>query len=171
MNDRLSRNSLTLVGKVNREEVVFLAVPVFVLDETLRNVFERLRILSDPYENSWHPQDENVNNLKTVGRYKSTVNWKELTAGGALYSKPQTTLRLCSNFNGKLFVATRKSTDTALFRYRNRAEITVLMSEKKPYPLWFLSLRNSNPVWCEHCLNLWLSPSASQRRNPCSRSR
>ena len=74
MNDRLSRNSLTLEGKVNRDEVVFLAVPVFVLDETLWNVFERLRILSDPYENSWHPQDENVNNLKKVGRYKSTVN-------------------------------------------------------------------------------------------------
>ena len=75
MNDRLSPNSLTLVGKVNRDEVVFLAVPVFVLDETLWNVFERLRILSDPYENSWHSQDENVNQkFKRVGRYKLTVN-------------------------------------------------------------------------------------------------
>ena len=44
MNDRLSRNSLSLVGKVNRDEVVFLAVPVFVLDETLWNVFGYYRI-------------------------------------------------------------------------------------------------------------------------------
>ena len=40
-----------------------------------RNTLERLRILSDPYENSWHSQDENVNHkFKKVGRYKSTVN-------------------------------------------------------------------------------------------------
>ena len=65
----------------------------------------------------------------------------------------------------------RDTRGTALFRYRNRAEITVLMSEQNPYPLWFSGRRKSCPVSYEHCLNLWLGPSASQRRNPCSGSR
>ena len=53
MDDQLSANSLFLVGKS-----MFLCVPVFVLDETLRNIFGTLRnvfghfqILSDPTKN------------------------------------------------------------------------------------------------------------------------
>ena len=56
VDDRLSPNSLFLVGKS-----MFLFVHVYVLDGTLRNifgslrnVFGHLRILSDPYEKSWH---------------------------------------------------------------------------------------------------------------------
>ena len=46
MNDRLSANSLFLVGKS-----MFLCVPVFVLDGTLQNVFGHLRISLDPTKN------------------------------------------------------------------------------------------------------------------------
>ena len=46
MNDRLSANSLFLVGKS-----MFLCVPGFVLDGTLQNVFRHLRISSDPMKN------------------------------------------------------------------------------------------------------------------------
>ena len=46
MEDRLSANSLFSLGKS-----IFLCVPVFVLDGTLRNVFGQLRILSDPTKN------------------------------------------------------------------------------------------------------------------------
>ena len=53
MDDRLSPNSLFLVGKS-----MFLCVPMFVLDGTLsnifgslENVFGHLRILSDPTKN------------------------------------------------------------------------------------------------------------------------
>ena len=49
VDDRLSPNSLFLVGKS-----MFLCVHMYVLDGTLRNIFEHLRILSDPYEKSWH---------------------------------------------------------------------------------------------------------------------
>ena len=56
MNDRLSPNSLFLVGKS-----MFLCVPMFVLDGTVHNVFESLQnvlghlwILLDPYEKSLH---------------------------------------------------------------------------------------------------------------------
>ena len=44
MNDRLSLNSLILVGKVTGEEVLFPHVPVFVLDGTLQ---ERLQASLD----------------------------------------------------------------------------------------------------------------------------
>ena len=37
-------------------------------------------------------------------------------------------------------------------RHRNRAEITVLMSEQKPYPVWFPRRRKSYPLFCEHGL-------------------
>ena len=37
-------------------------------------------------------------------------------------------------------------------RYRNRAEITVLMCEQKPYPVWFSYRRKIYPVYCEHSL-------------------
>ena len=43
-------------------------------------------------------------------------------------------------------------------RYRNRAEITVLMCEQKPYPVGFLSRRESHLLYCEHSLNLfWIT--------------
>ena len=44
MDDRLSPNSLFLVGKS-----MFLRVPVFVLDGTLRNIFGSLRTSSDVF--------------------------------------------------------------------------------------------------------------------------
>ena len=50
MNDSVSLNSLILVGEVTGDEVVFLCVPIFMLDRTLRDVFGYLQILSDPYE-------------------------------------------------------------------------------------------------------------------------
>ena len=61
---------------------MFLCVPVFVLDGTLRNifgslrnVFGNLRILSEPYEKSWHSEDKKCHayKCKKVGRY--TVRW------------------------------------------------------------------------------------------------
>ena len=42
----------------------------------------------------------------------------------------------------------------ASLRYRNRAEITVLMCKHKPYPVWFSCRRKSYPVYCEHSLRL-----------------
>ena len=38
--------------------------------EHLVNFFGHLRILSDPYEKSWHSQDENVAPIKIDGRYR-----------------------------------------------------------------------------------------------------
>ena len=50
---------------------MFLCVPVFVLDGTLRNVFGSLRnvfghlqILSDPYKKSWHSEDKKCHTYK-----------------------------------------------------------------------------------------------------------
>ena len=60
MNDRLSPNSLTLVEKVDGDEIVFFCVRVRTLLKRLPNVFGHLRILSDPYEKCQHSQDENV---------------------------------------------------------------------------------------------------------------
>ena len=39
-------------------------------------------------------------------------------------------------------------------RYRNRAEITIPMCEKKPYLVWFSCMRKSYLVGCEHTLTL-----------------
>ena len=50
VNDSVSLNSLILVGKVTGDEVVFLCVPIFMLDKILRNVFGYLWILLDPYK-------------------------------------------------------------------------------------------------------------------------
>ena len=36
----------------------------------------------------------------------------------------------------------------ASLRHRNRAEITVLVCEQNPSPVWFAWLRKSYPVWC-----------------------
>ena len=44
----------------------------------------------------------------------------------------------------------------ASLRYRNRAEIFVLICEQKPYPLWFSIRRKSYPVKGENSLNLTL---------------
>ena len=43
----------------------------------------------------------------------------------------------------------RDRRSTASHRYRNRAEITLLMCEQKPYPVWLSRLRKSCPVLCE----------------------
>ena len=48
--ESVSLNSLILVGKVTGDEVVFLCVPIFMLDKTLRNAFGYLWILLDPYK-------------------------------------------------------------------------------------------------------------------------
>lgn len=40
----------------------------------------------------------------------------------------------------------------ASLRYRNRAEITVLVCEEKPYPVWFSCWHKSYPVQCERSL-------------------
>ena len=44
----------------------------------------------------------------------------------------------------------------ASLRYRNRAEIFVLMCKQKPHPLWFSIRRKSYPVKGENSLNLTL---------------
>ena len=44
----------------------------------------------------------------------------------------------------------------ASLRYRNRAEIFVLICKQKPYPLWFSIRRKTYPVKCENSLNLTL---------------
>ena len=44
----------------------------------------------------------------------------------------------------------------ASLRYRNRAEIFVLICEQKPYPLWFSIRRKSYPAKGENSLNLTL---------------
>ena len=38
--------------------------------------------------------------------------------------------------------------------YRNRAKITVLMCEQKPYPVWFWCRRTSYPAHCKYSLKL-----------------
>ena len=83
VNDQLSPNSIFLVGKVTGDEVVFLRDPVFVLDGTLQSIFGTssevfgdLRIISEPHQKSWHPQDKNVTPIyrfKKVGRYRILI--------------------------------------------------------------------------------------------------
>ena len=46
----------------------------------------------------------------------------------------------------------RDGRGVASLRYRHRAEITILMCEQKPYPVWFSCRRKSFPVKCEHRL-------------------
>ena len=48
----------------------------------------------------------------------------------------------------------KRSARCSFARYRNRAEISVLIYEQKPYPLWFLCRRKSYPVLCKHSLRL-----------------
>ena len=45
-------------------------------------------------------------------------------------------------------------------RYRNRAKITVLVCEQKPYAAWFSCRRRSYPVWCKNSLTLFCKPLA-----------
>ena len=65
---------------------------------------------------------------------------------------------LLTHYSGQLFVPTLKVIQYSMNRpiryvtphfgrYRNRAKITVLMCENKPYPLWFSCRRK-----CEHSL-------------------
>ena len=65
---------------------------------------------------------------------------------------------LLTHYSGQLFVPTLKVIQHSMnrpiryvtphfARYRSRAKITVLMCEKKPYPLWFSYRRK-----CEHSL-------------------
>ena len=42
---------------------------------------------------------------------------------------------------------------------KTRAEITVLMCEQNPYPVWFLCRRKSYPLYCENRLNTDLNIS------------
>ena len=51
-----------------------------------------------------------------------------------------------------------RSARAASLRYRNRAEITVFMCQRKSYAVWFSCwrMRKSYPVWCEDLSNLWL---------------
>ena len=52
--------------------------------------------------------------------------------------------------------------------YRNRAEITVLMCEQEPCPVWFSCRRKSYPVWLEH----WVCRrEPSLFKGPCSPKR
>ena len=55
VNDRLSPNYLVLVRKVTRDEVVFLRVPAFMSDRTLRSIFgmslEIFRYYQNPTKN------------------------------------------------------------------------------------------------------------------------
>ena len=48
----------------------------------------------------------------------------------------------------------------ASFRYRNRAEIAILMCEQKPYLIWFSRRRKSYTVLFEH--GLTSGPGACQ---------
>ena len=79
MDDRLSPNSLFLVGKS-----MFLCVPVFVLDGTLRNVFGSLRnvfghlwLLSDPMKNLGTLKIKNVTpiNVKKLAGIRVLKSW------------------------------------------------------------------------------------------------
>ena len=55
LNDRVSPNYLVLVRKVTRDEVVFLRVPAFMSDRTLRSIFgmssEIFRYYQNPTKN------------------------------------------------------------------------------------------------------------------------
>ena len=42
VNDRLSPTSLIIVRKVTRNEIVFLCVPLFMLDRTFQNIYGTL---------------------------------------------------------------------------------------------------------------------------------
>ena len=78
MDDQLSADSFFLVGKS-----IFLCVPVFMLDGTLRNVFGslwdvfgQLRILSDPTKNlgTLKIKMSHLYKCKKVGRYRMVVS-------------------------------------------------------------------------------------------------
>ena len=85
-------------------------------------------------------------------------------------------LRLCSHYGEQLFVSSvntyricdfpfRDRCVAAYLRFRNRAEITVLMCEQKPYPVWFPCRRKSYPVECEHSLRMRSKICKSQLSN------
>ena len=51
----------------------------------------------------------------------------------------------------------RDRRSTASHRYRNRTEITAILCQQKPYPVWFSCRRKSCPVLYEHLSDMWLS--------------
>ena len=51
LNDRVSPNYLVLVRKVTRDEVVFLRVPAFMSDRTLRSIFRMSSEIFRYYQN------------------------------------------------------------------------------------------------------------------------
>ena len=84
-------------------------------------------------------------------------------------------VRQCLHYTEELFVSTQKAIRytvntiryvTLQFRdprgadslsQRNRVEITVLMCEQNPCPVWFSCRRKSHLVYCEHCLSFSIS--------------
>ena len=84
-------------------------------------------------------------------------------------------VRQCLHYTEELFVSTQKAIRytvntiryvTLQFRdprgadslsQRNRVEITVLLCEQSPYPVWFSCRRKSFPVYCKHCLSFSIS--------------
>ena len=53
-----------------------------------------------------------------------------------------------------LFIHFRHGPNTfSQLRYRNRAEVTLLMCEQRPYPVWFSCQCKSYPLLCEDSLN------------------
>ena len=84
-------------------------------------------------------------------------------------------VRQCLHYTEELFVSTQKAIRYTVntIRYvtlqftdprgadslsqRNRVEITVLMCEQNPCPVWFFCRRKSYAVYCEHCLSFPIS--------------
>ena len=84
-------------------------------------------------------------------------------------------VRQCLHYTEELFVSTQKAIRYTVntIRYvtlqftdprgadslsqRNRVEITVLMCEQNPCPVWFLCRRKSYAVYCKHCLSFPIS--------------
>ena len=75
------------------------------------------------------------------------------------HTRPDSFFRRHEKFSGIVWTPIRyvtlhfkRSARRSLARYRNRAEISVLICEQKPYPLWFLCWRKSYSVLCKHNL-------------------
>ena len=74
---------------------------------------------------------------------------------GCDHTRPDSFLCRHETFSGIVWTPIRyvtlhfkRSARYSFTRYRNRAEISVLICEQKPYPLWFLCWRKSDPVLC-----------------------
>ena len=108
--------------------------------------------------------------LKNV-EFSGSMMWN---SRGESASSNVRNLRLCSPYTGCCFLCRHEKLSVivwppiryvtlhcrdwrgaASLRYRNRAEITVLMCEQKPYPVWFSCRRcKCYPVKCEQSLSL-----------------